>query len=43
MDTSTEWGVSDPGNCPAMRPRRMAAWGSLTPHAMVSGTARVEG
>ena len=36
MDTSTEWGVSDPGNCPAMRPRRMAAWGSLTPHVVVS-------
>ena len=42
VETGTEWGVSDPGNCPATRPRRGAAWGSLTPHVVVSRKARVQ-
>ncbi len=40
VETGTEWGVSDPGNCPATRPCRGAAWGSLTPHVVTSREAR---
>ncbi len=40
--SSTEWGVSDPGNCPATRPRRGAAWGSLTPHVVMFRKARAQ-
>ncbi len=42
VETGTEWGVSDPGNCPATRPCRGAAWGSLTPHVVTSLRARDE-